>query len=91
MHVCIFHKVTVPQLESVMSLVGSQRKPVKGVNITGLTFKHTTSTFLEKYEVPSGGDWTVHRNAMVFAEGTEDLVVDNCVFAAPGGNGLFLR
>ena len=30
-----------------------------GVVLKGLTFAHTTSTFMDTYEVPSGGDWWV--------------------------------
>lgn len=39
--------------------------------------------------VPSGGDWTVHRNAMVYIEGTKNTQISGCTFHAPGGNGIF--
>ena len=38
----------------------------------------------------SGGDWSVHRGGTVFVEGAENVVVEECTFDAPGGNGLFL-
>lgn len=50
----------------------------------------TTLTFLEKYMVPSGGDWTVHRNGMIYAEGTENLHIEGCTLDSPGGNGIFV-
>ncbi len=37
--------------------------PVVGVTLEGLTFSHTATTFLEGYEVTSGGDWSIHRDA----------------------------
>jgi hypothetical protein len=37
--------------------------PVVGVTLQGLTFSHTATTFLEGYEVTSGGDWSIHRDA----------------------------
>ena len=36
-----------------------------GVTIEGFTLTETRATFLDQYEVPSGGDWSVHRGATV--------------------------
>eukprot|EP00794_Sanderia_malayensis_P005521 gene5521-6206_t len=83
-------QIIVPKLENLVSVIGSQAKPVKGNQIMGLSFAHTTSTFLSGYQVPSGGDWSVHRNAMVVAHGTENLTISGCTFTAPGGNGIFI-
>lgn len=49
--------------KSVVRLAGSQAAPVVGVSLLGLTFSHTGSTFMEEYEVTSGGDWSIHRGA----------------------------
>ena len=65
-------------------------QPVKGIHLMGLSLMHTASTFMKGYQVPSGGDWPVHRNAMVLAQGTEGLVISGCTFTAPGGNGIFI-
>ena len=46
--------------------------------------------YMEPYEVPSGGDWAVHRGAAVVIEGAEDIQLSNCTFDQPGGNGLLL-
>jgi hypothetical protein len=40
-----------------------------GVRLSGLVFAHTRTTFLESYEVPSGGDWSVHRGGAILLEG----------------------
>ena len=41
--------------------------------------------------VPSGGDWSVHRNGAVYLEGTVKATVESCTFDSPGGNGIFVR
>ena len=40
---------------------GSTHKPVHDITIQGLIFSHTRNTYMEPYEVPSGGDWALHR------------------------------
>ena len=84
-------KIIVPQVESLVNVVGTQDKPAKGVHVMGLTFMHTESTFMKGYAVPSGGDWSVHMNGMVFAQDTEDLIISGCTFKQPGGNGIVIR
>ena len=77
-------------LDRVVEVVGSMQSPVIDVSINNITFAHTATTFLQRYEVPSGGDWSVHRGAAVFAEGVKGFRVLNCLFDAPGGNALFI-
>jgi hypothetical protein len=77
-------------LDQLFAVEGTQDAPVTQVTFTNLTFAHTASTFLEKYEVPSAGDWAIHRGGAVFVEGVDGLLVQNCLFFSPGGNGLFL-
>ena len=74
-----------------MRVVGTQEQPIKGTRIMGVTFEHTESTFMKGYAVPSGGDWTVHMNGMVFAQATENLLISGCTFTSPGGNGIIIR
>jgi hypothetical protein len=31
------------------------------VSISGITIRHALATFMDDYEVPSGGDWSIHR------------------------------
>jgi len=64
--------------------------PARNVTVSGLTLRHSASTFLAQYEVPSGGDWAAHRGGMVVVEGAAGVVVEGCTFDAPGGNGLVL-
>lgn len=77
-------------LDQLFTVQGTPDEPVVQVTFANLTFAHTASTFLEKYEVPSGGDWSIHRGGAIFVEGINGLLVQNCLFFSPGGNGIFL-
>ncbi len=77
-------------LERLFSIEGTMEDPVYNISITNVTFAHTEPTFLKDYEVPSGGDWAVHRQGGVFAEGVDGLTIKNCLFDSMGGNGLLL-
>lgn len=76
--------------EFSVSLQGSIMQPVHDVVFRGLTFTHTATTFMESYEVPSGGDWSIHRGGTVFIEGAERISIEDCTFDQVGGNGVFL-
>ena len=53
---------------------------------------HSATTFLSDYEVPSGGDWTVHRETALVIEGVEGINnISICLFYSPGGNELLLN
>ena len=60
------------------------------ITLRGLTIKHSQPTYLESYEIPSGGDWAIHRGGAVFLDGTEDVILDSLLIEQPGGNGIFL-
>lgn len=77
--------------KSVFEVRGAVGQPVSEVSITGVTITQTATTFLEKYEVPSGGDWSLYRGAAVFVSGPADsITVQGCLFDQPGGNALML-
>ena len=79
-----------PVLDQLIAVMGSQGKPVTNITIANVVFAHSTTTYMSSYEVPSGGDWSVHRGGAVFVEGAEHILVQNCLFDSPGGNGVFL-
>ena len=82
--------VTAPMLETVVRVQGTMTQPVRHLRFAGLTIAHSTTTYMEPYEVPSGGDWAVHRGAAFVVEGAEDISISNCTIDQPGGNGLLL-
>ena len=73
-----------------MEVRGDANAPVKGVTVANLTIAHAAATFLEPYEVSSGGDWAIHRGAAVFIDGAHDVHVEGNHFDQVDGNGLFL-
>jgi Right handed beta helix region len=83
--------VEVPLLEHVIRFKGTQESPVRNVSLQGFRVAHTTTTYLECYEVPSLSDWAIHRGGAVFAEGTRDCSIGNCWFDAVGGNAVFVN
>lgn len=83
-------KIVATNLERIFSIQGSQSLPVANIILNGLTFRETCSTYLSDYEVPSGGDASVHRSGTVFIEGAENITISNCLFYAVGGNALTL-
>ena len=56
----------------------------------GFTLTHSLTTFLEDYEVPSGGDWSMHRGGAVLATGVSALSIEGVHFTRLGGNAVML-
>ena len=77
-------------LDQLISIRGSLEEPVRNIALTNLTIAHSATTFLKSYEVPSGGDWSIHRAGAVFVEQVDGFLLQNCLFDSPGGNGVFL-
>ena len=44
----------------------------------------------EQWEVPSGGDWALHRSGAVFLQGTKDAHISGGVFKRLDGNAIML-
>ncbi|EKX52577.1 hypothetical protein GUITHDRAFT_101744 [Guillardia theta CCMP2712] len=78
-------------LAQVISVVGAPGRPVKSVRFQGIRFAHTCSTFLQPYEAPNGGDWSLHPRGMLTISHAERVEVLDCHFLRAGGNGLVLR
>jgi len=78
-------------LPVVINVTGSQADPAKGVTIRGLRIVGASASYLLPHLVPSGGDWSLSPYAAVYAQGTEGLSVEDCLFERHDGHGLFLR
>ena len=78
-------------LEQLFTVEGTMDLPVNNISFVNLTFARTASTFLKGYEVPSGGDWAIHRGGALFAEGVDCLVVQNCLFFSLGRKWLLFK
>lgn len=83
-------EVVAPQHASLVKLLGSWEHPVSHVTFQGLTFTETRTTYMDYYEVPSGGDWSIYQGASFFLQGAEHCEMNNNTFTAVGGNAIFL-
>ena len=82
--------IEVPMIAQVIAFQGTKENPVGHIQLQGFRFAHTAATYLEPYEVPSLGDWAIHRGGAVTLEGVEDCAVEACFFDAVGGNAVFV-
>jgi hypothetical protein len=82
--------ITVVQNKWLFNITGSMKAPVQNVALLGLGLRDTAYTYLDPHGIPSGGDWTLERSAVVFLEGTEKVTVSGCVFERVDGNALLL-
>eukprot|EP00729_Bicosta_minor_P006914 gene6914-1195_t len=84
------------QLSTIVSLrpsslaTGADSKFVRGVTFDGITFAHSTTTYLaEKYTVPSAGDWSIlPKGAVTMSEGVIGALMSNCSWIQVGGNAV---
>ena len=44
---------------------------------------------MESFEVPSGGDWALHRGGCVFVDGAENIHISYNIFNNNGNNNIF--
>jgi hypothetical protein len=64
---------------------------VQHVHFKGLTFTETAPTYLEVYDVPSNGDWTIHRAGTLFFETARHISIRESLFDQVGGNAVFIN
>jgi hypothetical protein len=81
--------IVVSKLKHIIEFKGRKNCLVKDVTLSGLRFAHTESTFLEPYDIPSMGDWTIYRGGAVVMESTAHCQIENCIFSDLSGNALF--
>jgi len=82
--------VTAESPRVVMLGDGNSSAPVMHVSLENVTIAHAAASFMLPYEEPSGGDWSIHRGASVFADGAVDITIRGCHFDQVDGNGVFL-
>ena len=83
-------RIEVSLLKHVVEITGGGDNPAHHITMEGIRFAHTERTFLEKYEIPSMGDWSIYRGGAVSVSDAEDVKVCGCVFEGIGGNGVFV-
>ena len=80
----------VPILKTLISVKASQSFPVSGITIRGIKFCDTAYTYMDPHGMPSGGDWAVQRSGALFFEGTENTLVQECIFERLDGNAVMI-
>jgi hypothetical protein len=85
--------LAMPVLDSVIVVNGSQSARgayASSISFSGFTITQTRVTYLEQFQVPSGGDWSVHRGASLFVQDAENVTVASMRFDQVGGNAMLL-
>ncbi len=83
----VFEAVVLPHLIEVR---GTRDAPVRHLTFRGLEFRRAAYTFMQTDDVPSGGDWRIHRGGALDFAGAENCAVRDCLFDGIGGNGIFV-
>ena len=78
-------EIVAPILSTVIRLQNTSN-----IIFEGITFTETRATYLDQYEVPSGGDWSVHRGGTVEIIDSSNISISKCLFKQVGGNGVLL-
>ena len=82
--------LVVTHTKHLFNITGTMASPVTDVSILGIGLRDTAYTYMDPHGIPSGGDWTLERSAVVFLEGTERINVTGCVFERVDGNAILL-
>lgn len=82
--------VEVSRLKNSIELKGSVTKPVKNIQLINLRFAHNERTFMDTKEPLLRSDWTIYRGGAVLLDGTENCVIQDCIFEGLGGNAIML-
>ena len=80
----------VPQEQVLVNFTGTQWDPVKDITLSNIHYTGTAPTYMERHGVPSAGDWALARFGAVFLQGTENIVIENCVFDRLDGNAVMV-
>ena len=83
-------QLVATKLARVVQFNGTAEAPLRHVHLANVTVAHAAYTYMDPYEIPSGGDWAIHRGASVFADGAESVSISGNRFDQIDGNGIFL-
>ena len=83
--------IEVVRLRHLVEFRGTKDRPVRFVNLKGLTFRHAARTFMENREPLLRSDWTTYRGGAIVFEGAEDCVLEDSTLDQLGGNAVFVN
>jgi len=76
-------------LKQLIEFRGTKDNPVRHITFSALRFAHSDPVFLEQWEIPSHGDWSIYRGGAAYFDGAEDCAIKECFFDAVGGTAVF--
>eukprot|EP00041_Stephanoeca_diplocostata_P042079 m.10090 g.10090 ORF g.10090 m.10090 type:complete len:895 (+) comp7208_c0_seq1:114-2798(+) len=83
--------LVVPVLHQLIRLDGTKAAPVQNVTLSNIGIRDARHVYLEKWSVPSGGDWAIYPSGAVLAVGSEHLLVQDCLFRRLDASAIFLH
>jgi len=82
--------VAVSGVARVMDVQGDDKSRVHHVQISGLKLGHTGATFLQATEPLLRSDWMIAREAAIYLENAEDVIVSDNDLSQLGGNAILV-
>jgi hypothetical protein len=70
---------------------GWHQPRLQNLSFVGLEIRDTAYVGLDAQTLPSGGDWGTSQSGALLLRGTENLLVDRCLFQRLDGNAIFLQ
>ncbi len=82
--------IEVSQIKNTITLVGTEKKPLRNVTISGLEFTQNERSFMDTKEPLLRSDWTIYRSGIILMEGAENCRIFDCSFYNSGGNAIMV-
>ena len=78
------------KLQTLVKIEGAQKAAVKDVSFSGIGWRDAAYTYMERWGVPSGGDWSLYHGAALHIHGAERTTVSQCEFSRLDNNAIIL-
>ena len=78
------------KLQTLIKLAGTRASPVRDVSFHGFGWRDAAYTYMERWGVPSGGDWSLYHGAAVHIHGAERSIIHDCDFVRLDNNAIIL-
>ena len=83
--------IEVPVLDHLIEIEGTKANPAEYIELEGLTFTHTNSSYMKTDEPLLRSDWTIYRGGALLFTNAENCTVSNSHFIELGGNAVFVN
>jgi hypothetical protein len=83
-------RLVAANLQTLVRVAGTQATPARDVLFTGVGWRDAAPTFMERWGVPSGGDWSMYHGAAIELHGVVNVSVSACQFVRLDNNAILL-